>query len=330
MSLATVLIAVVWTGVTLYALLGGADFGAGVLHLLARGNLGAAERRAIAASMGPVWEANHVWLIFVVTAFFSAFPRAFGALGTAVFLPATLAVVAIVVRGCAFAFAGQIEGRPDVTAATQRMFSAASVAAPFLFGTVAGGLALQRAPVGELGFWIGPFQLIVGALAVVLCVALAAVFLAVEMTRAGEAELAASFGRRGLWATTAAGAIALVALAVASGAAPRLFHGLTGRALPEVLVAIVAGSFAAGALRRRRYRPARAAIGLSAAAIVWGWGIAQYPRLVGPRLTIDNAAASGPELTAIAIALGAGLLILTPALWMLYVAFRRHPVEVPR
>jgi cytochrome d ubiquinol oxidase subunit II len=328
MSLATVLIVVVWTGVTLYAVLGGADFGAGILHVLARGSTAAPERRAIATAMGPVWEANHVWLIFVVTAFFSAFPRAFGALGTVVFLPATLAVVAIVVRGCAFAFAGHIEGRPDVAAATRRLFSAASVAAPFLFGTVAGGLALQRAHVGELGLWIGPFQLIVGALAVALCAALAAIFLAVEMTRAGEPELAASFGRRGLWATTAAGALALVALVVASGAAPRLFDALTGRALPEVLSAIVAGSVAVGALWRRRYRLARASIGLSAAAIVWGWGIAQYPRLVGPELTVGNAAASGPELTAIAIALGAGLLILAPSLWLLYVGFRRHPVEV--
>jgi cytochrome bd ubiquinol oxidase subunit II len=328
MSLATVLIAVVWTGVTLYAVLGGADFGAGILQLLARGSTAAAERQAIARSMGPVWEANHVWLIFVVTAFFSGFPRAFGALGTVAFLPATLAVIAIVVRGCAFAFAGQIEGCPDVTATTQLMFSAASVTAPFLFGTVAGGLALQRAHVGELGLWIGPFQLVVGSLAVALCAALAATFLAVEMTRAGEAELAASFGRRGVWATTATGALALVALAVASGAAPRLFHHLTGRALPEVLAAIAAGSVAVGALWQRRYRSARAASGLSAAAIVWGWGIAQYPRLVGPKLTIDNAAASRPALTAISIALGAGLLILAPSLWLLYVAFRRHPVEV--
>jgi cytochrome bd ubiquinol oxidase subunit II len=179
-----------------------------------------------------------------------------------------------------------------------------------------------------LSLWIGPFQLIVGALAVALCAALAAIFLAVEMTRAGEPELAASFGRRGLWATTAAGALALVALVVASGAAPRLFDALTGRALPEVLSAIVAGSVAVGALWRRRYRLARASIGLSAAAIVWGWGIAQYPRLVGPELTVGNAAASGPELTAIAIALGAGLLILAPSLWLLYVGFRRQLVEV--
>jgi cytochrome d ubiquinol oxidase subunit II len=158
----------------------------------------------------------------------------------------------------------------------------------------------------------------VGALAVALCAALAAIFLAVEMTRAGEPELAASFGRRGLWATTAAGALALVALAVTSGAAPRLFDGLTGRALPEVLSAIVAGSVAVGALWRRRYRLARASIGLSAAAIVWGWGIAQYPRLVGPGAHRRQRAASGPELTAIAIALGAGLLILAPSLWLLY------------
>ncbi|MDP9346431.1 MAG: cytochrome d ubiquinol oxidase subunit II, partial [Actinomycetota bacterium] len=214
MSLAGALMAVIWTGVTLYAVLGGADFGGGILHLLASGDAAEREREAITDAMGPVWEANHVWLIFVLTGLLSAFPRAFGALGTAVFLPGTLALVAIVVRGAALALCSPIAGRPGARVSAQRLFGAASVAAPFLLGVIAGELARRGAArTGQPVHWLGPLQLVVGALAAVLCVAVAAVFLTVEAARAGKAELAAGFRRRGLQATAAAGVLALAGLA---------------------------------------------------------------------------------------------------------------------
>jgi cytochrome bd ubiquinol oxidase subunit II len=328
MTLATILIATVWAGVTLYAVLGGADFGSGLLHLLARGGDARAQRRAISTAMGPAWEANHVWLIFVITGLFSTFPRAFAALGTVAFLPATLALVAIVVRGCAFAFAGHLEDRPRVGVATERLFAAASVAAPFLLGMVAGGVALQRAHPGVLGFWIGPFQLVVGALALALCAALAATVLAADRSRAGDHALAAGFRRRAVWALRTAVAFALAALALSSGTSPALFSALVGRALPVVLAAVAAAIGALAALAARRDRLARALVAISAAAVVWGWGVAQYPRLVAPGLTVGNAAAGNAELTAVAIALGAGAFLLAPAMWLLHVAFQRTPIEV--
>jgi cytochrome d ubiquinol oxidase subunit II len=323
--MAVALIAIVWAGLTVYAVLGGADFGAGIVHLLARGPGAAQQREAIATAMGPVWEANHVWLIFAITGLFSAFPRAFSALGTLVFLPATLALVAIVVRGAAFAFAAQVNPEPRIRALFQRLFAAASIAAPFLFGAIAGGVAGKGG--GQLGFWIGPFQLAIGALAVALCTALAASFLAVESGLAGERDLAATFEKWGVRAVGAAGALALAALALAAVDAHNLFHGLTHRALPETLIALATLAGARAALKRHQYGLARAAVAFAVVAVMWGWAFAQYPRIVG-HATVANSAASGPELTAVTVALAAGLVLLLPSLWLLYVAFRHQPLEV--
>jgi cytochrome d ubiquinol oxidase subunit II len=327
--MAVMLIAVVWVGLTLYAVLGGADFGAGILHLMARGPRAERQRSVIATAMGPVWEANHVWLIFAITGLFSAFPPAFSALGTVAFVPGTLALVAIVVRGAAFAFAGGAEGEPRAVALFGRLFGAASIAAPFMFGTIAGGLA-RGGGGGEFGFWVGPFQLVIGALAVALCIALASSFLATEAWRAGERRLAANFRARGLRAIAAAGGLLVVALALAWIYVPRLFQGLTGRALPEALLAVGALAAAHAALARRRYRLARAAVAFAVATVMWGWAFAQYPRIVGAHVTVASSAATGPELTAVTVVLAAGLVILVPSLWLLYVAFRRQPVEVPK
>jgi cytochrome d ubiquinol oxidase subunit II len=326
---ALALMAIVWTALTFYAVLGGADFGAGMLHLLARGRTAEKQRAAIAATIGPVWEANHVWLIFAITGLFSAFPRAFEALGTLAFAPATLALIAIVVRGAAFAFAAQADGEPKARAAFERLFGAASVAAPFLFGTIAGGLAREHGG-GQPGFWIGPFQLTIGALAVAICAALAASFLAVESRRSGDPQLGATFRTRALWAVAAVGALALVALALAPVEAPRLFHGLTHRALPELVIALAGVTGALAALARRQYGAARAAMALSVVAVMWGWGFAQYPHIVGTTATVGNTAASSPELTALVVALAGGLVLLLPSLWLLYVAFRRQPLEVQK
>jgi cytochrome d ubiquinol oxidase subunit II len=317
---ALALIAIVWTGFTAYAILGGADFGAGVLHLIAPTRA----RDAITAAIGPFWEANHVWLIFGITGLFSAFPRAFDALGTLAFVPGTLALVAVVVRGAGFAVTAQAEGAPRAAALFRRLFGGASVAAPFFFGVIAGGLAR-----GARNAWLGPFQAMTGLLAVAVCTALATTFMTVEARRAGDRQLAVKFRGWALWSITAVGALAIAALALAPADAPTLFHGLTHRALPEVVVALAALSGAHTALRRHRYGLARAALVLAVGAVMWGWAFAQYPRLVGG-LTVASSAAGGPELTAVAIALASGLVVLAPSLWVLFVAFRRQPLEVER
>jgi cytochrome bd ubiquinol oxidase subunit II len=339
MTLADALIVVIWIGVTAYAVLAGADFGAGVLHLCCSTSLAGRRRQlAITAALGPVWEANHVWLIFVLTGLLTAFPDAFAALGSLALAPAALALAAIVVRGAALAGEGQLRAGDHLGRAVRLAFGAASLAAPFLMGALAGGLARQRLLViggrvfsgGGLALWAGPLQLATGVLAVAACTSLAAIALTGRCARAGEVVLATSFRRQAVRATVLTAALAAVALAVASATAPGLFRGLTGRGLPAVVVGLAALCTTVVALRRRRDRLARVAASLAVVSIVWGWGLAQFPRLLGPRLTVAAAAAPSPELHAVAIALAAGAALLVPSLWVLYGAFRRHTAEVGR
>jgi cytochrome bd ubiquinol oxidase subunit II len=339
MTLATALILVVWGGVTAYAVLGGADFGAGVLHLCCSTGLAGRRRQmAITAAIGPVWEANHVWLIFVLTGLLTAFPDAFAALGSVALAPAALALAAIVVRGAALACNGQLGVAERVGRPVRMAFGVASLAAPLLLGALAGGLARQRLLVidghifagGGLPLWVGPFQLVTGLLAVAACAALAAVALAGSCARSGEIVLAASFRRQAIRATVAVVALAAIALAVSSASAPELFRGLTGRGLPAVIVGFAALCSTLVALGRRRDRAARAAISLAVVSLIWGWGLAQFPRLLGPRLTVAAAAAPSPELHAVAIAIAGGAALLVPSMWLLYGAFRRHAAEVAR
>jgi cytochrome d ubiquinol oxidase subunit II len=337
MSTASVLMAVLWTALTGYAVFGGADFGAGVLHLLTPGGPpGRRAREAISGVIGPVWEANHVWLILFITGLLTVFPVALAALGSALFVPGTLALLGIVIRGAAFAFAGQLTAADGVRRPLQRLFGLASLATPALFGAVAGGLARQRLVVvdgdvragGGLALWAGPFQLVVAGLAVAACTALAAIFMTVEMTRAHEGDLAVRFRRQAQAATAATVVLATTALELSAHEAPALHAGLTGRALPLVLGGAGMTLAALGALGTGRDRLARAAVTLLVVALVWGWGVAQFPRVVGPSLTVDAAAAAPAELHAVAIALAAGGALLVPSLLLLYVAFRRTPPEV--
>ncbi len=277
-----------------------------------------------------------MWLIFVLTGLLTAFPDVFAGLGSAALAPAALALTAIVIRGAALACDGQLgfgerAGRP-----VRLVFGAASVMAPLLMGALAGGLARQRLLVidghvitgGGLMLWAGPFQLATGLLAVAACTALAAVALAGRCTRAGELALGANFRRQAIRTTTLTATLAAIALAISASSAPTLFRGLIGRGLPAVIAGFVALCVTLLALRRGRDRLARAAVSLAVASLIWGWGLAQYPRLLGPRLTVSVAAAPGPELHAIAIALAVGAVLLAPSAWLLYGAFRREAAEV--
>jgi cytochrome d ubiquinol oxidase subunit II len=330
MTLAEILIGVFWAGLTAYAVLGGADFGAGVLHLLApAGRAGRRRRLAIWSAMGPVWEANHVWLIFFLTGLMTTFPPAFAALGPALLLPATIALLGIVVRGAALAFAAQLTAFDRARRPLVLAFGVASGVAPAAFGAIAGGLARQRLIVahgavragGGLGLWLGPFQAATGMLALAACVALAACFLVVETK--GDPTLASNFRAIALNATAATAALAAAGLALAHAFARPLFDGLTSRGLAAVAAGLLALLTAFAALASQRDRLARLAIVTAVAAVMWGWGLAQYPRLVGPGITVGNSAATAPEVHAIAVALAAGAAVLAPSLWLLYGAFRR-------
>ncbi|AEY92626.1 cytochrome d ubiquinol oxidase subunit II [Streptomyces hygroscopicus subsp. jinggangensis 5008] len=333
--LADTALAVMWVGLTCYALFGGADFGAGVWDLLAGGaRRGDAQRRLIEHSIGPVWEANHVWLIFVIVLLWSGFSPVFAAVMSTLYLPLTLAALGIIARGAAFAF------RKASTELWQRRlfgacFAVSSLVTPFFLGAVAGAVASGRVPAGlaegnVITSWLNPTSALGGVLAVLTCAHLAAVYLCADADREGDGELARAFARRAVASGLASGAVALAGIAVLHTDAPQLFHGLTHRALPLVVLSAISGVAGLGLLTRRRYVAARGAAALAVAAILWAWGAAQYPAMLVGSLTVGQAASQAAVLSACLIALACGAVLLIPALWLLYGTFQRaHTDEAP-
>jgi cytochrome bd ubiquinol oxidase subunit II len=334
MSLAALIALILGVSLTAYAVFAGADFGAGILDLLA-GDRGE-DRQAIAATIGPLWEANHVWLIFSITILFSAFPAAFSALGTSLLAPFTIALLAIVLRSSALGLRFSPGARERSQIALGRLFGTASLIAPLAFGVVAGGVAkaVDAAPPTGRSVptipWTSPFALMIGALAVALCAELAASFVALRLSRFGRDRDAERFRRRALQSAGSALALMVLALITAAATAPALWHRLIGVALPVVITGIAAAGASLLALASRRYPIARGATALSAAALLWGWFVAQAPRLIGTRLTLHTAAASHAALAAIAIAAGIVLLLVLPSMYLLFAVFARPVPEVAK
>jgi cytochrome bd ubiquinol oxidase subunit II len=327
---ADVVLTVLWLGLTLYTLFGGADYGAGVWHLLAgRSRSGAAQRELVEHTIGPVWEANHVWLIFAIVLFWTAFPPAFAAFSSTLYIPLTLVALGVIGRGAAFAFrkATDVDWQQRAYGV---VFGVSSVLTPFFLGAVAGGVASGRVPPGigagdTVTSWLNPTSVYCGLLAVGSCAYLAGVYLSGDAERQGEAELAAAFRRRAVAAATVVGVVALAGLFVLRGDASRLVDGLTGRGLPLVALSVVAGLASIALLATHRYVPARVTAAVTVAALLWGWGASQYPVLLYPDLTVARAAAQPPVLGAMLGVLGVSAVLLFPALGWLLLLFQRSP-----
>ncbi|MFY3743589.1 cytochrome d ubiquinol oxidase subunit II [Anaeromyxobacter sp. Red801] len=324
MTPADLLGGVILAAAVLYALLGGADFGAGIWDLLAGGPRKKEQRALIEEAIGPIWEANHVWLILIVVLLFTAFPPAFAAITIALFVPLMLLLVGIVLRGAAFTFRTYDAPEDRVQARWGLVFSGSSVVAPLTLGVIVGALAsgnLGAAARGEAPFaWAAPFPLAVGAFAAALFAYVAAAYLAVE---AGGA-LREDFRRRAIGAGVAVFLTAALSAALSWREAPLVFAGLTRRgwSIPLHLATGAAAITAFAALYRGQVRLARAAAVAQVTLIVLGWGASQYPYLVVPDHTL--ASASAPRATQVPVlwALAAGAALLFPALYLLFRVFK--------
>jgi cytochrome d ubiquinol oxidase subunit II len=318
-TLAEVPLLLMLVGLTAYAVLGGADFGAAFWQLGARSE---AWREHAYRAMGPVWEANHVWLIFVLAICWTAYPEAFASIFSTLTVPLFIAAVGIILRGTAYAVhagtAREIEWR-----AIDAVFSVSSILTPFALGAAIGGIASGRVPVGNaegdlVTSWVNPTSFAIGTIAVATGSYLAAVYLAGDAARAGLDDLTAAFRTRALAAGVVTGAVALAGLVVVSLDAEELRSGLFG--WPAILA--VAGSAAAGLatlelVRRARFEAARYLASAAVAAIVVGWALAQRPELL-PGLTVDEAAADRRVLVATIVGVALGAVILVPSLGLLF------------
>jgi cytochrome bd ubiquinol oxidase subunit II len=323
---------VLWVGVTAYAVFGGADFGAGFWSLVSgRGERARRARELIDWAIGPVWEANHVWLIFVLVVLWTGFSAAFGAIFSTLFIPLTLAALGIVLRGSGFAF-HHSAGRAGRRAAAERLFGFSSLLTPFFLGTVVGAIAGGRVPPGNAAgdpvtSWLNPLSLLIGALFVATSAYLAAVFLVSDGRRAGAADLEPYFVRRALAAAVAAGALAVAGLVALHADAHVVYAGLTGDALPLVIASAACGIAVLVLLWRGvRRGPRPLAVG-AVVAVVWGWGVAQHPYLLPTQMTISAGAAPEPTLTALLIVFGVAVIVVVPSIALLYTLAQRSVIE---
>jgi cytochrome d ubiquinol oxidase subunit II len=315
-------------GVLAYGIFGGADFGAGFWDLTAGGAArGEAPRQLIDHSLGPVWEANHTWLIYCLVVFWSAFPGAFAAVTTTLYIPLGLAALGIVLRGSGFAFRKVVTGTAHQRAAGAA-FAVSSVVTPFFLGAVGGALASGRVPNGgggdPLRSWWNPTSVFAGALAVAVCAYLAAVFLTADARTAGDERLERWFRRRAWGAAWVTGAFSVAGLAVTSRDASRLFDRLTSDALPAVVVSVAAGLAALVLLRRAEPRLLRVLAAVAVAALVVGWSVAQYPYLLGTHTSVTEAAAPRASLSAVIVIVVAAVVLIGPSFALLYILQQRH------
>ncbi len=321
-DLAALLVAV---GLTAYVVLGGADFGSGIWDLTARDE---AMRARIKRSMSPVWEANHVWLIFILVIMWTAFPEAFGSIMSTLTVPMFLAAVGIILRGSAFALRGEAATMFE-RRALGAVFALSSLLVPFFLGAAVGGIASGRVPVGNaagdlLTSWANETSIVVGLISVATGAHLAAVFLGADARRFGEADLVDAFRRRAVGSGVVAGAFAVAGVIVVRSDAPELYDGLTsGAGLVCVIVSALAGLATLWLELHERFEIARYSVAVAVGAIVAGLVAAQEPYILPPELTVDQAAASDATLGALLGCVAVGLFILIPSLvWLFRLTLR--------
>ncbi|MGH7258851.1 MAG: cytochrome d ubiquinol oxidase subunit II [Nitrospiraceae bacterium] len=341
MSLELMLAATILISLIFYVLTAGADFGAGVWTLFAAGERSRRQHQAlIDRAIAPIWEANHVWLILVVTILFAAFPKAFALISTTLHIPLTLMLVGIVLRGSAFAFrTHDVEAHRNQNDPAQvfwmRVFGGSSVLTPLMLGLTIGTIAAGHLSMKPQSFygsyvqpWLGPFPMTVGVFALVLFMYLAVVYLLLETS---DATLQEDLRRRSLVTWLVVTVVGLVVFIASKRGAPEIYDGLVHAIAGQLtLLATFAASLASGiSLLRRWYAAARVCTAFQVILILLGWAWSQYPYLVVPDLTVSDAAAPAPILELLLWSLVIGALLLFPSLYYLYRIFKAHTFTTP-
>lgn len=331
-----ILAIIMLVALTLYALMGGADYGGGVWDLLATGRRAGEQRELIAGAIGPIWEANHVWLILVLVILFSAFPQAFSLLSTALHIPLTLLLLGIIARGTAFTFRKYDSTKDNVQRRWGRIFAVASLITPLLLGIVVGAVSQGNISSDLAGktfaqvyidTWCNIFCLSVGGFALVLFSFLAAVYATVY---APSEELKTDFQRRALFAQIACALLALLVFMLAENSAHELRVSLAHSSWSLILQAATAicAISSSVALLKRKFHPARLFAAGQVTLILWGWGLAQYPFLIRPDLTINNAQGAASTQTFLIAAIASGAVLLFPSFYFLLKVFK-HQIDQP-
>ncbi|GCE03392.1 cytochrome d ubiquinol oxidase subunit II [Dictyobacter aurantiacus] len=336
MILAYAVAVLLWLSLIIYAALEGADFGGGVWDLLAFGSQKDAMRNLIKNAIGAVWEANNVWLTYLIVGLMTAFPFVAQTLTTAFFIPLVLILIGIVLRGAAFVFRTFSANTKLVSAAWGRIFSISSTFTPFLFGAMAAAVASGQVrivngqpPVGLVSVWLTPFAIVVGLMGIALSATIAATYLTVEAQGQGDTAMTEAFRIRGLISGGVMAALGTVGIALSPWEAPILWNGMIAHAIWAVVITVLLGLTVAGALFYRRYRLSRILMIFETGALLGTWGLAQIPYIIPPDLTISNTASPPTTLTELFISALIGMSMLIPSFWFLFHIFKGALVMPP-
>jgi len=326
--MSTVAAVILFIAIIGYSIFGGADFGAGFWDLTAGGtDRGQRPREVIDHSIGPVWEANHVWLIFVFVVLWTCFPEAYASIMLTMFVPLSIAALGVLLRGSSFAFRHAVLNTRD-RRAFGAVFAASSVLVPYCFGAIAGGIASGRVPDGGVAGdpvdgWVNPTSVLGGVLAVCAVAFLSATYLVFDAQRMSNDAMVEYFRRRAIGAAIVTGTVGLVGVAVLSSDAEYLFDGLTSRGLVFVVVSALCGLATLWLLTRSQHRGARRmAIGAVTSVIV-AWGVAQWDYLLPETLTVEAGAATSSTIWAVVIVTVLAVVFIFPAFGLLYTLDQR-------
>ncbi len=325
MILAYLTVGLLGLAIIAYAALGGVNFGGGIWDLLASGPTKLRQRHLIDTTIGPVWEVNHIWLIFLIVGLLIAFPLAFTVLTEALFVPFILALFGVALRGAAFVLHLYAPRATRLRAILGRTFSAASTITPFLLGAIAAAIASGRirwqngrAQADIWAPWTAPFALTIGAMAISLCAVLAAIYLTVRAEQMRDGDVMVAFRVRAILAGAVTAFFGALGLIQAPFAAPLLWNGMIKHALIAIIITMLVGLCAGALLLFHQHRLARVLIILETICLLGAWGLAQLPYLIPPDVTVANAAAPTETLVALLVGMGIGLIVLLPALWFLF------------
>jgi len=318
-----------WLSMIAFAVLGGADFGGGIWNVLFFGRNVKEARSLIRGALGPVWEANNVWLIYIVVGLYTGFPIVAASVANALFIPLTLALIGFVMRGAAFAFRTQPSRTGGMSTVWGLGFGVASLLTPFMFGAIAAAVASGaipvrngQGPVALIGAWLTPFALTVAVIALAVSATIAAIFLTVEAQRIDSRDLMEAFRLRALIALGVTALLGLLGLFLSISEAPVIWHGMLDHGWWAVGITMLIGIGTAAALFFRRYKLARVLIVMEVAAFLGAWGISQFPYILPPNLTVVQAASPPTTMREFLYSALVGLLVLLPSFWFLFHVFK--------
>ncbi|HEY2472913.1 MAG TPA: cytochrome d ubiquinol oxidase subunit II [Terracidiphilus sp.] len=328
MNPCVILAAILLISLVIYSLLGGADYGAGFWDLVCSGPRKMGQRDLIAQAIQPVWEANHIWLILLVVLTFSGFPAAFSSISVGLAVPIFLILLGIVLRGSSYVFRAYFAGDVRTQLYWGKIFSISSSITPLFLGIVIGAISGDsilvddsRSENGLLRTWLQPFPLAVGFLSLSLFAYLSACYLTVETDDYGLQE---DFRKRALSSGFVSVMAAFATYVVARTSAQGILDGPSRSPVAWLIEAggAIAALVAYQALWSRTYLRARVAAAAQVALVVTGWGVAQYPHLVRPELTIFNGASPTNILWDLEITVAVGAVILIPSFILLLHIFK--------